>query len=149
MLSVLIGAVINICLDPVFIFALDMGVKGAALATVISQAVSAVWVVRFLVSGKSVRQIPAPKTSNMRLEGKIVRNIASLGISPFIMQSTESLVSITLNAGLQKYGGRPLCGTMSIYDQCYADMIVIPVQGITQGVQPIISYNYGAGIRRE
>ena len=141
MLSVLIGAVINICLDPVFIFALDMGVKGAAFATVISQAVSAVWVVRFLVSGKSVIRL---KTSNMRLEGKIVRNIASLGISPFIMQSTESLVSITLNAGLQKYGGDLYVGTMSIMTSVM-QMIVIPVQGITQGVQPIISYNYGAG----
>ena len=144
MLSVLIGAVINICLDPVFIFALDMGVKGAALATVISQAVSAVWVVRFLVSGNSVIRL---KISNMRLEGKIVRNIASLGISPFIMQSTESLVNITLNTGLQKYGGDLYVGTMSIMTSVM-QMIVIPVQGITQGVQPIISYNYGAGNKK-
>ena len=141
MLSVLIGAVINICLDPVFIFGVNMGVKGAALATVISQAVSAVWVVHFLVSKKSVIRL---QLKNMRLKKDILMQIAGLGISPFIMQSTESMVSITLNSGLQRYGGDLYVGTMSIMTSIM-QLIVIPVQGITQGIQPIISYNYGAG----
>lgn len=141
MLSVLIGAALNICLDPLFIFVFDLGVRGAALATVISQAVSAVWVVRFLISKKSVIRL---RLSDMRLEAGILKRTAALGISPFIMQSTESLVSITLNSGLQKYGGDMYVGTMAIMTSIM-QFIVVPVQGITQGVQPIISYNYGAG----
>ena len=140
MLSVLIGAVINICLDPVFIFGFHMGVRGAATATVISQAISAAWVIRFLVSDKSVVHL---RPAYMRLKGQIVKQIAALGISPFIMQSTESLVSITLNSGLQKYGGDMYVGTMAIMASVM-QLIIIPVQGITQGVQPIISYNFGA-----
>lgn len=141
MLSVLIGAVINICLDPVFIFLMHMGVAGAAWATVLSQAVSAVWVVRFLTSEKSVIKL---KVSCMKPESETVKQIAALGISPFIMQSTESLVSVTLNSGLQKYGGDLYVGTMAIMTSIM-QLITIPLQGITQGVQPIISYNYGAG----
>ena len=144
MLSVLIGAVINICLDPVFIFLIGMGVKGAALATVISQAVSAVWVARFLTSKKSVIKL---RTSNMRFEAGTVKLIAALGISPFIMQSTESLVSITLNSGLQKYGGDLYVGTMAIMTSVM-QLVTIPLQGVTQGVQPIISYNFGAGNKK-
>ncbi len=144
MLSVLIGAMINICLDPVFIFLFGMGVKGAALATVISQAVSALWVTRFLTSKKSVIKL---KVSNMRFEASTVKLIAALGISPFIMQSTESLVSITLNSGLQKYGGDLYVGTMAIMTSVM-QLITIPLQGITQGVQPIISYNFGAGNKK-
>ena len=144
MLSVLIGAVINICLDPVFIFLFGMGVKGAALATVISQAVSAVWVVKFLLSKKSVIKL---KVSCMRPEKGTVKLIAALGVSPFIMQSTESLVSITLNSGLQRYGGDLYVGTMAIMTSVM-QLITIPLQGITQGVQPIISYNYGAGNKK-
>lgn len=144
MLSVLIGAVINICLDPVFIFLFGMGVQGAALATVISQAVSAVWVVRFLTSDKSVIRLGI---SRMKLEAETVKKIAALGVSPFIMQSTESLVSITLNSGLQKYGGDLYVGTMAIMTSVM-QLITIPLQGITQGVQPIISYNYGAGNKK-
>lgn len=141
MLSVLIGAVINICLDPVFIFGLRMGVRGAALATIISQAVSAAWVVIFLSSKKSAVRL---KPGNMRLNSEIVKQISALGISPFIMLATESLVSITLNAGLQKYGGDMYVGTMAIMNSIM-QIIVVPTQGITQGVQPIISYNFGAG----
>ncbi len=141
MLSVLIGAVTNIILDPVLIFGFHMGVRGAALATIISQALSAGWVVHFLTSDKSVLRL---KLSNMRLHAGIVKQIAALGISPFIMQSTESLVSITLNSGLQRYGGDLYVGTMSIMTSIM-QMIVVPVQGVTQGVQPVISYNYGAG----
>ena len=140
MLSVVIGAVTNIILDPIFIFGCNLGVKGAALATIISQATSAAWVVRFLTSQKSVIRI---ERRNMRLEKTIVFLIASIGISPFIMQSTESLVSITLNSGLQKYGGDIYVGTMSIM-LSIMQIIVVPIQGFSQGAQPIMSYNYGA-----
>jgi len=141
MLSVLIGAVINICLDPVFIFVLNMGVRGAALATIISQAVSACWVLRFLTSSRSVIRI---HLSNLKPQMRTVKKIAALGISPFIMQSTECIVSVTLNSGLQTYGGDMYVGTMAIMSSIM-QLIVIPVNGITQGIQPIISYNYGAG----
>lgn len=140
MLSVLIGAVINIVLDPILIFGFGMGVSGAALATIISQAASAVWVVRFLMSQKSVIRI---ERRFMKFDKSIVLLIASIGISPFIMQSTESLVNITLNSGLQKYGGDLYVGTMSIM-MSVMQIIVVPVQGFSQGAQPIISYNYGA-----
>lgn len=141
MLSVLIGAIVNIVLDPILIFGCHMGVKGAALATILSQALSAAWVVRFLTSDKSVIRL---RLSQMRICPPIVGQIASLGISPFIMQATESLVSITLNSGLQRYGGDLYVGTMSIMTSVM-QLIVIPIQGVAQGVQPIISYNYGAG----
>ena len=140
MLSVLIGAVLNIILDPIFIFALHMGVRGAALATIISQAVSALWILCFLTSSKSAVRL---RPGKMKLKSALVGKIASLGISPFIMQSTESLVSITLNSGLQRYGGDLYVGTMSIMSSVM-QLIVIPMQGVSQGVQPIISYNYGA-----
>lgn len=141
MLSVLLGAVTNIILDPILIFGLGMGVRGAALATIISQALSAVWVIYFLASSKSVIRI---RKKYIRPDKKIIAGIAALGISPFIMQSTESLVMITLNSGLQKYGGDLYVGTMSIMSSIM-QLIVIPVQGISQGIQPIMSYNYGAG----
>lgn len=108
MLSVLIGAILNICLDPVFIFGLNMGVKGAALATILSQAVSAAWVVGFLCSRRSGLRI---RTKNMRLEAKVVGRVAGLGVAPFIMQSTESLVTVVLNTGMQTYGGDLYVGT--------------------------------------
>ena len=141
MLSVLLGAVTNIILDPILIFGFHMGVRGAALATIISQALSAVWVLRFLTSPKSVIRI---RRQFIRLDPKTVLSIGALGISPFIMQSTESLVMITLNTGLQKYGGDLYVGTMSIMASVM-QLITIPVQGVAQGVQPIMSYNYGAG----
>lgn len=141
MMSVLIGAVLNICLDPVFIFGFGLGVKGAAIATVLSQAVSAAWVLRFLTSAKSAIRL---RLRNMKPDAAILKRTAALGISPFIMQSTESLVTITLNTGLQKYGGDIYVGTMAIMTSIM-QVIVVPIQGITQGIQPIISYNYGAG----
>ena len=141
MLSVLIGAVINIVLDPIFIFALHLGVRGAALATVISQFISAVWVVSFLKSKRSVLYLKL-----VRPDKSLILKIAALGIAPFVMQSTESLVTITFNTGLQRYGGDLYVGSMSIL-MSIMQLIVIPVNGITQGVQPIISYNYGAGNR--
>ena len=141
MLSVLIGAVINIVLDPIFIFGLKMDVRGAALATVISQAVSTVWVVRFLISEKSVIRI---RKKNFVLDFHIVAGVMALGISPFIMQATESAINIVLNRGLSIYGGDLYVGSMTIL-QSVMQLAVIPVQGFTQGIQPIISYNFGAG----
>lgn len=141
MCSIVIGALLNIILDPIFIFGLDMGVSGAALATVISQFVSAIWVVHFLLSEKSVIRI---RRKNIKLSANITKNVAALGISPFIMQSTESLVLITLNTGLQKYGGDIYVGAMTILTSVL-QLVVIPLNGFSQGVQPIISYNYGAG----
>ena len=126
MLSVLIGAVLNICLDPVFIFVLHLGVRGAAIATILSQAVSAAWVVHFLTSEKTVMHL---SLKNMRLRADVIKMIAGLGISPFIMQSTESLVTITLNTGLQRYGGDLYVGSMSIL-MSIMQLITIPVQGI-------------------
>ena len=141
MASVVIGAVANIILDPIFIFVLDMGVRGAAVATLISQALSAAWVVRFLLSKKSVIKIDL---ANLKPDMKIIGSIASLGISPFIMQSTESLIAIVFTSGLQKYGGDLYVGTYTILNSVM-QLIFIPANGFTYGTQPIISYNYGAG----
>ena len=141
MLSVIIGAVINIVLDPVFIFVFKMGVAGAAIATVISQFVSALWVVSFLVGRKAVLKI---RLKNLKPDFKIIKSISSLGISPFVMGSTESLVSIALNGSMQKYGGDIYVGSITIM-QSVMQLISAPIGGFTQGVQPIISYNFGAG----
>lgn len=141
MLSVIIGAVINIVLDPIFIFVFDMGVAGAALATIISQLVSALWVVGFLVSKKAVIQL---KLKNLKPDFKIIKSITSLGVSPFVMRSTESLVSIALNSGMQTYGGDLYVGSITIM-QSVMQFFSAPLGGFTQGVQPIISYNFGAG----
>lgn len=140
MLTVVIGAVTNIILDPIFIFALDMGVKGAALATIISQGVSAIWVILFLSGKKSVLKI---KKSNMKLKNKIMTPVLLLGISPFIMGSTDSLLNITFNTSLQKYGGDIAVGAMTIMASL-KQILFLPVFGLTQGAQPIISYNFGA-----
>lgn len=140
MLSVLIGAVTNIILDPIFIFWMDMGVKGAGLATVISQAFSAIWVVYFLCSKKSNLRI---KVCYLKPDWKIIGAISALGVSPFIMQATESLINIVFNSGLQQYGGDLYVGSMTVL-QSVMQLFIVPVQGITMGIQPIISYNYGA-----
>lgn len=141
MLSVLIGAVLNIALDPLLIFAFGMGIRGAALATVISQFVSAVWVLRFLMGKERAIGI---RRKYLRIKGKIVGKIMSLGVAPFIMQATESFVSIVMNSGLQRYGGDIYVGTLTIM-QSIMQFVSIPTSGFTQGVQPIISYNFGAG----
>lgn len=139
--SVLIGAVLNIILDPVFIFGFRMGVRGAALATVLSQCAGAVWVMKFILSQKSSLQL---KKSCLRPKCSLLGKILGLGISPFIMQSTESLISVVMSSGLQKYGGDLYVGSLTIL-QSVMQLISIPVQGFTQGVQPILSYNFGAG----
>lgn len=140
MISVLIGAILNIGLDPLFIFGMGMGIKGAALATILSQGISAIWVVSFLLSKRTGLKI---RKKNLRLNARVCGAILALGISPFIMQSTESLISIVLNRGLQQYGGDIYVGVLTIL-QSVMQLIVIPVQGFSQGTQPIISYNYGA-----
>ncbi len=141
MLSVLIGAVLNIALDPVFIFVLKMGVRGAALATIISQFASALWTMRFLTSPKTSLRV---QVKYLKPDLKIIGGVAALGVSPFIMQSTESLISIVLSSGLQKYGGDVYVGSLTIL-QSVMQLINTPISGFTQGVQPILSYNYGAG----
>lgn len=141
MLSVLIGAVFNIALDPVFIFVFKMGVRGAALATIISQFASALWTIRFLSSKKTSLRI---HMEYLKPDIKIIGSVAALGVSPFIMQSTESLISVVLSSGLQKYGGDVYVGSLTIL-QSVMQLINTPISGFTQGVQPILSYNYGAG----
>jgi putative MATE family efflux protein len=141
MYSVLIGAIANIILDPIFIFALHLGVRGAAIATVISQALSALWVVGFLVGKKTSLKI---RLSCMKLEKGILFSIFSLGVSPFIMRATESFISIVLNHGLQVYGGDLYVGSLTIM-QSVMQIFAAPVSGFTQGLSPVISYNYGAG----
>ena len=141
MMAVLLGAASNIILDPIFIFALGMGVKGAAYATVISQALSALWTVGFLISRKSSLTM---KWQAMKPDFPVIGNVMALGISPFIMRATESLISIVLNNGLQKYGGDIYVGSLTIM-QSVMQMYSAPLGGFTQGVQPIISYNFGAG----
>lgn len=140
MYSVLLGAVSNIVLDPVFIFGFHMGVKGAALATILSQAMSTIWVVRFLTGKKTIIRI---KKKNMRLEPKIILPCLALGMAPFIMQFTESVISICFNTSLLKYGGDLAVGAMTIFGSVM-QFSMMPLHGLTQGSQPIISYNYGA-----
>lgn len=141
MLSVLIGAVTNIVLDPIFIFVCNMGVRGAALATILSQALSTLWVLRFLTGPQTAIRI---RLENLIPSRRIVLRVAALGISPFIMQATESLITIVFNSGLQFYGGDLYVGSMTVM-QSVMQLVVVPVQGFTQGCQPIISFNYGAG----
>ena len=141
MISIVIGAVVNIALDPLFIFVFGWGVKGAAIATVLSQAVSAAWNVNFLMGKKSSLRL---SFYNIRPDFRIMGQICSLGISPFIMRATESLISIVLNRGLQMYGGDLYVGSLTIM-QSVLQLFSAPLTGFTQGVQPIISYNYGAG----
>ena len=141
MLTTIIGAVINIILDPIFIFGFGMGVKGAALATVLSQAIGAIWILRFLTGPKTLLKL---RKENMKLDPKIFGPTLALGISPFIMVSTESLLSISFTTSLAKYGGDIAVGAMTIITSINM-LVTMPLQGFTQGGQPIMSYNYGAG----
>lgn len=141
MMTTLIGAVINVILDPIFIFVLDMGVRGAAIATVLSQAVGAIWVLRFLTGKKTILKL---KLSNMKLDPKVFGPCLALGISSFVMISTESLLSISFTSSLARYGGDVAVGAMTIITSVN-QLITMPLQGICQGGQPIISYNFGAG----
>ena len=140
MLSVLIGAIVNIGLDPVFIFGLHMGVRGAALATIIAQAVSCIWVLRFLLGNKTILRI---QKKYMRLRADTLLPILSLGISLFIIQASESVISVCFNTSLLKYGGDLAVGAMTIITSVM-QFALLPLQGLGQGAQPIVSFNYGA-----
>ena len=140
MRTTLIGAGLNIVLDPIFIFGLGMGVRGAALATILSQAVSAAWVLRFLTGGKTKWRL---RRENLRPWASVVLPCLALGLSPFIMQSTESLIAVCFNSSLLKYGGDLAVGAMTVLTSIM-QLAMMPLQGLTQGAQPIVSYNYGA-----
>ena len=141
MITVVLGAVLNIVLDPLFIFVFDMGVSGAATATIISQAASAIFVLTFLLGKKTTLKI---RKENLRIDKKIMLPVVALGVSPFVMQSTESILNICFNVSLQKYGGDIAVGTMTIIGSVM-QLAYMPMQGISQGAQPVTSYNYGAG----
>lgn len=139
MLTVLIGAVLNIILDPIFIFALHQGVRGAAIATIISQGCSAVWVLRFLTGSKAQLRLTR---ESMRLQWQRIRKIVSLGMSGFIMAFTNGLVQVACNSTLQSFGGDLYVGVMTILNSV-REIFTMPVQGLTNGASPVMSFNYG------
>jgi len=141
MLSVVIGAALNIALDPLFIFVFDLGVRGAAIATVISQAASAVWVLLFLTGKKSVLRLTR---EIIRIDWKVLLPCLALGVSPFIMSITESILSVSFTASLSRYGGDTAVGAITILNSLM-QFSLLPLSGFTQGAQPVTSYNYGAG----
>lgn len=140
MKTVMIGAGLNIVLDPLFIFGFHMGVQGAALATVLSQAVSAVWVLCFLCGKKTILHV---RWQNLKINPAVIGPVLALGVSPFIMQATESLLSVCFNTSLGKYGGDIAVGSMTILASVM-QTAMMPIQGLAQGMQPIVSFNYGA-----
>lgn len=140
MLTVVIGAVTNIVLDPIFIFGFNMGVQGAAIATVLSQTISAIWAFRFLSGPNTILKI---KKENLKINRHILLPCIALGVAPFAMQSTESILVLCFNSSLLKYGGDLAVGAMTILSSVM-QFAMLPLQGLTQGGQPIISYNYGA-----
>ncbi len=141
MLSVLIGAVLNIILDPILIFGAGMGVKGAALATIISQCASCIWVLSFLFGKKTILKI---RKNYLKLEPSVILPCVALGLATFIMQASESIISVCFNSSLLTYGGDIAVGAMTILSSVM-QFAMLPLQGLGQGAQPIISYNYGAG----
>ncbi|MBP3655406.1 MAG: MATE family efflux transporter [Clostridia bacterium] len=141
MLTVLIGAALNIALDPLFIFVLDLGVRGAALATILSQGISCAWVISFLCSRRSLIRI---RREHLRIRTKVVLPCIALGLAPFIMQSSESVISVCFNSSLLRYGGDVAVGAMTILTSVM-QFAMMPLSGLAQGAQPITSYNYGAG----
>ena len=141
MLTTVIGAAINIVLDPIFIFLLNLGVRGAAIATVLSQAVSAVWILRFLTGKKTVLRL---KRSNMPLRAGTILPCLGLGVSSFVMISTESLLSVSFTSSLARYGGDLAVGAMTVLTSIN-QLVAMPLNGLCQGGQPLIGYNYGAG----
>ena len=140
MKTVLIGAILNTILDPIFIFVLGLGVRGAALATILSQAVSALWALRFLTGSRTKWKL---RRENLKPVPSVFLPCLALGLSPFIMQSTESLISVCFNSSLLKYGGDIAVGAMTVLISIM-QLAMMPLQGLTQGAQPIVSYNYGA-----
>lgn len=142
MLTMIIGAVANVILDPIFIFALDMGIKGAAIATVISMGISAVWVMWHFINKKNVLHFTSGTYS---VDFRLVGNIMALGASPFLINLAGSFLNVLINNTLYKYGGDLAIGAAGIFNT-YTQMVVVTVLGICQGLQPIIGYNYGAGL---
>ena len=140
MLTTLLGAILNLILDPVFIFGLNMGVSGAALATILSQFVSCVWVLKFLTGKKALLSI---KKENLQPDWQLVKKIMTLGLSGFIMQGTNCLVQVVCNATLKIYGGDLYVGIMTVINSA-REILSLPVSGITSGAQPVLGYNYGA-----
>ncbi len=141
MLTTILGAVINIVLDPIFIFGFDMGVAGAALATVISQVFSAVWVLKFLTGKKAILRL---KKECLYLKSRLVKSIAGLGVTSFVMQGSNCLVQVVCNNSLQVYGGDLYVGIMTILNSV-RELVMLPVMGISSGSQPVLGFNYGAG----
>lgn len=141
MLTTVIGAIINIILDPIFIFVLNMGVQGAAVATVISQTAGSIWIMQFLSGRKTILRL---RKENLKLEKHIIMPCLALGVSTFVMLSTESILSISFTSSLARYGNDIAVGAMTIITSI-SQLVTMPLQGICQGGQPIISYNYGAG----
>lgn len=140
MLTVLIGAVINIILDPIFIFVFHMGIAGAALATILSQFVSMLWILHFLTGKKTTIAI---RKCHLRPDRKVILSAMALGMAPFIMQSTESLLSMAFNTSLRAYGGTLAVGAMTVLASAM-QLVTLPLMGLAMGSQPIVSYNYGA-----
>lgn len=138
--TVMIGAVANIILDPVFIYGFHMGVRGAALATILSQGISCVWVIHFLCGEKTILRL---KRKNLRVDFGLVLPCLALGLSAFIMQASESVISVCFNSSLLAYGGDLAVGAMTILTSVM-QFAMLPLQGLGQGAQPITSYNYGA-----
>ena len=144
MMTTIFGAVLNLILDPIFIFGLDLGVQGAAIATVISQFVSAIWVLWFLTSKKALLSL---KRKAMRIDVSLTKSIMALGASGFFIQATNSLVQIVCNVTLQKYGGDLYVGIMTVLHSV-REILGLPVMGITNGALPVLGYNYGAGLNK-
>jgi Na+-driven multidrug efflux pump len=140
MLTTVIGAAINIVLDPIFIFVLDMGVAGAALATVLSQAVSALWILRFLTGQQTILKL---RRENLKLIPSVILPCLGLGVSTFVMLSTESILSVSFTSSLARFGGDVAVGAMTVLTSIN-QLITMPLSGICQGGQPLISFNYGA-----
>lgn len=138
--TMLIGAILNTILDPIFIFYFNMGIKGAALATIISQGASAIWVLHYFLGGKSLLKI---RKENLKLKKDIVKEIISIGLAPFSMQIASSMVNVLLNNSLKKYGGDIAISSMGVINSITM-LVLMPIFGINQGAQPIIGYNYGA-----
>lgn len=144
MLTVLLGAIINIILDPILIFLVGMGVEGAALATIFSQFISAVWVLHFLTGKKATIRL---ELRRMRLSANVVKPLISLGISPFVMSMTNSIVQAMYNSSLQRYGGDVYVAAMTVITSI-REVILMALHGVTNGAQPVIGYNYGAKLYR-
>ena len=140
MMTILLGAIVNIILDPIFIFYLKLGISGAAIATILSQLLSAIWVMKFLLGEKTILKLTK---KNMRLEGELIKSITGLGLAGFVMSATNGAVQIVCNATLKGHGGDIYVGIMTVLSSI-RDVIILPIHGVTTGAQPVLGYNYGA-----